>query len=538
MTARRHGWPLQDALRQLIYLGRAVTALSVLLWTTSALATTGAEEAQILNQRYQSTVPSCGANRPAYYCSGVLMRSLPGGESQDFWRLGATDGALGSVPFTYLRSDVGTNILPYSAGFIFDDVATAAGQHKPFSLRCAYPFEAALSETTADRGCDLLGGGGGQSDLSSCARFGVTDAASWVSHFEREGGIAGRQCSLSAMDSGQFKANLEAHERTGSGWSSRPTMVLIEAWNDSRPASLPIQAVFYDISHGGQLSQAQHYQLQYFNATGQWLPIVQVYFGANGKAIFGYDAKDQLDRGYRLVMDLVRRFENMSPVCEDGSPAFFCDGVLIRATGYGSGFHSWNPSPNSVARNGVSFTYLRKDINIKHLLYDNTAVGLIMREFSAPVAYPLTMRCAYPRDMGTGINNTCTRGADARFCDEIGVVSVPTWQASDKLCPFRPDVNGFQLSIDVRVALGAGYNYWNEIIISAWPQNIPDRLPIDVFFYISNLAGAQYIQQDYMNATGKFIPLIKVDLNKSSDQMFIYSPSEQATAKSGSVPAM
>ncbi|WP_231747098.1 hypothetical protein [Burkholderia sp. BDU5] len=509
------------------------------------MATTGAEEAQILNQRYQSTVPSCGANRPAYYCSGVLMRSLPGGESQDFWRLGATDGALGSVPFTYLRSDVGTNILPYSAGFIFDDVATAAGQHKPFSLRCAYPFEAALSETTADRGCDLLGGGGGQSDLSSCARFGVTDAASWVSHFEREGGIAGRQCSLSAMDSGQFKANLEAHERTGSGWSSRPTMVLIEAWNDSRPASLPIQAVFYDISHGGQLSQAQHYQLQYFNATGQWLPIVQVYFGANGKAIFGYDAKDQLDRGYRLVTDLVRRFENMSPVCEDGSPAFFCDGVLIRNTGYGATFHSWNPSPNSVSRNGVSFSYARSDVGMTILAGGANSEGLIMSELRFPTSYPLELRCAFPSNAGTGgRSDSCNRGTDHRFCDEIGVTTIAAWKThyaavgAGGQCAFRPDIINFQLSIAVRVELGVARANHNEIIIGAWPQDIPTQLPIEAFYYSgANLGGAQYIQQDYMRTTGRFIPIIRVNLTLGGAGMFSYFPNDQQTAKLGTVTA-
>lgn len=516
-------------------------ALAGLLYAATAPALTGAEVAQVLNTRYQSTAGACAVGKPAYYCSGVLIRALPGGDARNFWQHDPTDRGLGSVPFAYLRADLGTNALAASAGFVLADSLTAIGQEKPFHVRCAYPFDTAFTATLPDHGCDLLSGPAAQADPSSCAAHGVTDAASWVTHFQQQGASDSRQCSLSAADVLQFKASLVAHEAVSADWSQKPNALLVEAWDDTAPAALAIQALFYDISHGGQLSQAQRYQLQYFNATRQWLPIVKLFFGDDGKAIFGFDDRDQLDIGHEVAARIARRYADTAKACPDGSASFNCNGVLIRGTGYGAAFHSWNPSPNSVTRNGVSFSYLRADIGIRALVGRE---GLIMREFAAPVAHPLTLRCSFPVNAGTSSRpESCYKTGDNRFCHEYGVVDVESWQrlhGSVGLCPFYPNAPYFQLGAsDARIVYGGGnYTAHNEIIIAAWPQDIPTQLPIDTLYYIgSGLPGAQHIQKDYMNTTGRFIPILKVDLTQTGAPMFTYSPDDQGTAMLGTIPA-
>ncbi|ODP32483.1 hypothetical protein [Pandoraea sp. ISTKB] len=74
----------------------------------------------------------------------------------------------------------------------------------------------------------------------------------------------------------------------------------------------------------------------------------------------------------------------------------------------------------------------------------------------------------------------------------------------------------------------------NEIILAAWPQNIPEQIPIEAFFYPSANAkpGAEYIQQDYMATTGRLMPVLAVDLTSPPGSIFKYFPEDQTGAMS------
>jgi hypothetical protein len=517
----------------------------VWLSSTWALAATGPEVAQLLNKRYQNTLTECAGGRAAYFCSGVLTRGSE--PSLEFWKHGDVATQLGSESVVYLRADVGTNTLSSAYGIVFSDAFTAISQGKTLEALCAYPFPLTLD---ADRPAFGCGPAASRQDVSSCVGLGVSDAPGWLAHFEQQGREPARQCSLSAQVPAQFKVSLLAHQGIDAQWSAKATQVQIRNWDASAPKQLPIEALFYDVAQTGALLGAQKDQRDYFTATGNWLPVLRMDLSQRPEAVFGFHQQDQLYIGYQVAARLNARYADTTPTCHEGQTAFHCNGVLLRGTQASAAFHMWNPSPSSVNNNGVSFTYLRQDAGLTKPVYQQ---GFIIRESLAPTATPLIVRCAYPFDGASNrpVPDIC-RGR-GQMCDELGVTSVEAWAsryvASPRSsCAFNIDPAQFQLNIDVRPSVANG-DGWNEVVIQTWPQNIPLQIPLEVFYYSlkghytsNGLLQAQFGQRDYFQITGRFLPIVKLDLEAADGQVFSYDPDEQnapgapasTTIKSGS----
>lgn len=300
-------------------------------------------------------------------------------------------------------------------------------------------------------------------------------------------------------------------------------LVQVRNWDESTPMRTGIQALYYyDLDKPAKatgLANAQRNQLAYFQATGTWLPIVRVDLDARDGRVFGFAQQEQMYNGYRVAERLNRRYADVAITCRDGRAAFYCNGVLIRAVQGVASFKSWNPSSNSVGRNGVSFSYIRADVGTQRLAGTE---GLIYRETAAPVIKALTLRCAYPANAGTsGIPDSCRAS-----CESRGITTVAAWRSQGAGCAFSPSPAQFQLNIDVQAHGGA----WNEIIIAAWPQNIPRQLALEASFYISGsggLSGARYIQRDYYGQADKVVPVIQVGLGAGNGQVFAFLPQDQ-----------
>ncbi|MGF6131991.1 hypothetical protein ABIA54_000852 [Pseudomonas sp. EB276 TE3739] len=507
--------------------------LALLLSSTLSEAATGPETAQLLNRRYQNTVAECVGANPAYFCSGVLVRGSS--ESGEFWKHGDVATQLGAESFAYLRADLGTRTLAQPNGMIFSDSFTAIGQGKSLDVLCAYPFELALDGNRPDFGCATQTALKHARDVSSCAAQGVTDATGWLSHFQEQGQQPQRQCSLSSLVPSQFKASLVAHQGLEDDWSARPMQLQVRNWAIDAPAQLPIQALFYDITKTGALLGAQTDQRDYFNATGDWLPLLRMDLTQAPDAVFGFNQQDQLYIGYQVAARLNDRYSNTSPTCPDGTTAYYCNGVLLRGTQASTAFHMWNPSPGSVTNNGVSFTYLRVDADLKKPVYKQ---GFIVRESAAPAATPLAVMCAYPFDGATSrpVEDTCRiRG---EMCNELGVTSVQAWASRyaanpRNSCAFNIDAEQFQLNIDVRPSVPNG-DGWNEVMIRTWPQDIPLQIPMEVFYYSltghydsNGLLQAQFGQRDYFQITGRFLPIVRLNLEAADGRVFSYIPDDQ-----------
>lgn len=512
---------------------RAVWSV-VLCWGFSLsahAALTGPQMAMELNQRFADDSSACVVDKPAFYCSGVLVRALPAAHTATFWSHDAVSTTVGAEGFAYLRADVGTRSLGQPSGLVFSSYLAAVAQGKSLDVLCAYPLVSQVDAARSDFGCapsrtvSRSFNGHAQSqedDRSSCALSNVGSASQWLAHFAQVGGVRHLQCSFSSRVAVQFKASLEAHRQTDA--SAEPMELRVRNWDASAPARMPLDALFYDVNQSNALLAAQRDQLDYFTATGEWLPVLRLNLQDSPGAVFGFDIKDQLYRGYQVAADINARYANTAPVCTDAQASFYCNGVLIRGAEASAAFHAWNPSPNSQSRNGVSFTYLRADSKVKSLA--GTA-GFIFRASQWPVAHPATLRCAYPANAGTsGIPGSCRAS-----CRDSGVTTGEAWRSRysgspGSSCAFTPDADAFQLSLQVRSYFSS--TAWNEIIIAAWPQNIPKQLPLEAFFYSSNgLAAAQFIQKDYFVTTARYLPIVKLDLNAAVGSVFSFDPQVQ-----------
>jgi hypothetical protein len=511
---------------------RAATVLLSLLCLNVYAALTGPETAQLLNNRYQSTATLCAASKPAWYCNGVLVQTQARTTGQTFWQHDSDATTLGAEAFTYLRSDLGIRQLTHANGVIFSDLFTAVGAGKTLDVLCAYPFNLELDPARSDNGCAIANARmQSAADASSCSKLGVIDSPTWLAHFQQSGSDPTQQCSLSALDSWQFDASLKAHESLGSEWSAKTNRLQVRNWDSSAPQSVPVQALFYDVHQSGSLPAAQKDQRDYFDATGQWLPVLRIDLANDSAKVFGFNLQDQLYTGYQVAAAMNARYADTRTECSSQQAAYFCDGVLFRSNDATPAFHAWDPSPGSVRNNGVSFSYVRSDITINKLVYSRP-FGFTFKALAAPALHPPTVRCAYPYDAGTsGSPDPCTFLGE---CKALGITSVESWLvrysgSPGRGCAFGPDAAQFQLSIDVRLQFPSRLD-WNEIMIAAWPQNIPDQLPLEALFYQVGSGGlphAQFIQTDYFQQTQRFLPIVAMNLLAPGGAMFSFDPSDQ-----------
>jgi hypothetical protein len=462
-----------------------------------------------------------------------LVRGSP--EAGEFWQHDATSTQLGAESFSYLRADLEIQRVAKKYGVVFSDQFTAIGEGKVLDVLCIYPYAFIPASNRPDFGCGLTIDERTRQDPASCAAQGVSDAQSWVTHFQQQGYYPPEQCSFSSRTPALFKASLVAHESVGGIWSAHPNMVQIRNWDATAPRQIPIQALFYDVLQSGSLLGAQKDQRDYFAATGDWLPILRMNLQQPPGAVFGFNQQDQLYTGYQVASRLNARYEHTSPTCQTGKSAYFCNGVLLRGSQASAAFHMWNPSPMSVGNGGVSFTYLRRDAGLTKPVYSQ---GFLIRESFAPAAYPLNVMCAYPFDGATSRPDQDTCRIRGDLCDELGITTVQAWatryaSAPRSSCAFNIDPAQFQLSIDVRPTAPNG-DGWNEVMIQTWPQDIPLKIPVEAFYYslkahynANGLAQAQFAQRDCFQSTGRFLPIVLVDLEATADQVFRYNPADQ-----------
>lgn len=238
------------------------------------------------------------------------------------------------------------------------------------------------------------------------------------------------------------------------------------------------------------------------------------------------------DPGRSVVLSLQQRFDDIRPECADRSAAINCNGVIVRAIRNTSNPAFWNPSPENVERKGVSFSYIRQDVGNELLAGD---AGLIMAPLGKPSEQPLTVKCVFPLNAATDSRiESCGTEAFPLPCHLSGVVDIPTWQAhfaeytGTNACYFEPTAQWFQFSIDVRqhFPIPAHRRIWNEVVIAPWPEDIPEKLPLEALYYTGEgLGRARQMQDSFMAATGKFIPIVQIDLTRNP--VFYYEPKDQ-----------
>ncbi len=242
-------------------------------------------------------------------------------------------------------------------------------------------------------------------------------------------------------------------------------------------------------------------------------------------------------------------------------PAYLCSGIILRSTTPGATFYSWSPSPKDQNVGGVSFYYIRKDAKVTWFLEQN---GFSLYPAMGDYKYKgpakknrLNVICAFPVDAGTDVRGApagcalSALGTTGPMCQGIGVYTADQWIARfvatnggmEAQCGFdvstgapapkvsRGNVNAadaFMQMIYALKKLGAtGFANHTELRIGVWPEDWNAQMPIQSFWYIGVYKGAGWAnarkdQVDYFNATGEFVPVIKMKLPASQADDFSF----------------
>lgn len=247
-----------------------------------AKADIGTDTAQLLTMMYQDTREDCGgASRPAFLCSGVLLRATTPSTAYQFYSVSPASQSRGGVSVSYLRRDAKFKSLAFSmnSGFIFDSVMDNPASHQDYRVLCAFPIDGA-SDRRSGNGC-------GDYNLTSavetaCQQLGVTTAEQWMTRY-RQANPSYKQGSQCAFDVRQgathgtakaFRESLRARNQLGSEGFEMNNELVLSPWAADAPRSPSILASFYSNSAG--IAGARLSQIQWYRATRQFLPAISV----------------------------------------------------------------------------------------------------------------------------------------------------------------------------------------------------------------------------------------------------------------------
>lgn len=303
-------------------LGNSIKLLSpfflfTVLFTQAVYSTeeSGYQTAANLNRNYENIVEDCGSpTRPAFLCSGVLLRATNPNTEYFAWDPSPKSVASGGVSFSYLRKDAKFTKLAYGYlnGMILYPYAHAPEyKNTDLDVMCAFPIDAGTNERT-NAGC---GAHWAYPDTSiSCQEQGVFTSKTWIAHYDDVdvgGNKNAHQCGFTTSEaSGEdpttmFNQAILSQSELPDGSFRTQNELRIATWDtkdQNYPENFPIQAFFYIYKQSGSntpiekgLVGAQESQETYYQVTRIWVPIVRMTLPLTTKddAHFEYSKDDQ-----------------------------------------------------------------------------------------------------------------------------------------------------------------------------------------------------------------------------------------------------
>jgi len=240
---------------------------------------------------------------------------------------------------------------------------------------------------------------------------------------------------------------------------------------------------------------------------------------------------------------------------------YFCSGVLLRTVDDG-GFKPWEYSPTAIRLRGISFSWLRSDVTTPNLYHAAGFILLSPTDYQngvvpGIVAQDLTV-CVYPFDAWTTrMMNRNYAGCDFEgtgtgvpqkhwgSCEsKLNIFSSGQWntyfnsvaKVNYKQCSWNADnPQGWRNMIESRLVFNDQHG-WNEVMLEGPPTGHEDnyneamRYWTTAFFYdIKKTDALKYAQnfQRKMAATGKRVPILKLDFSAAARSRFQYQLADQ-----------
>lgn len=244
------------------------------------------------------------------------------------------------------------------------------------------------------------------------------------------------------------------------------------------------------------------------------------------------------------------------------TPVFLCSGILLRGTSaFSTAYHAWNPNPNSTKPGGVSFSYMRRDASFNKLAYGYTHGFTVWPIFHLPAGkFEMEVLCYFPMDGATDLRSDAGCGphrdhpVESVPCQQKNppIVTGAAWledyedapagtSKRDQSCGFTMVTGTANSAAIFKEAMhvldlnrGAFFTSQDETIIATWQPNLEATIPLESFFYVSNLSGLQDSKSDqndfYVTSGGIWRPVIRVTLPQApgAEATFVFRPEDQA----------
>lgn len=247
--------------------------------------------------------------------------------------------------------------------------------------------------------------------------------------------------------------------------------------------------------------------------------------------------------GDETAANLQARYLAMPTHCgSSNKPRFLCAGIILKGTTSSTEAKSWNPTTEEQSVGGMSFSYLARDA-VFDRLKGNASNGFIVYpgDQRPEGIQALQIQCFFPTegDSAHREDQGCGRSAlddeRSRACHEQGIQTAEAWRANYRGHPARQcgfatkaglgdtAVKGFNEGIRaIGMLPDIPFRTNNELVGETWQRDIPQRLPIEAFFYLPDrplaLQKAQQDQRQFYQETGTFVPVITLSLPNAGQQ--------------------
>jgi len=249
---------------------------------------------------------------------------------------------------------------------------------------------------------------------------------------------------------------------------------------------------------------------------------------------------------------------------------YFCTGVLLRTTDNGD-FNPWEASPTALQLHATSFSWIRHDLNTAGFFKSAGFILLNPADILAEAVYGpefprfgitrnTFVKCVFPFDAwttrtmnrnydgcdleGTGLGTPLMDQPWGSCDNRLGFTLASQWdkyfrdagQINYKQCSWNADsTTGWEKMIASHNNF-TGQSSWNEVLIYNWGpaghESVTEgmRKWIVAFFYdparANSLSIAQIFQRK-MAATGKRVPVLRLDFAAAAAQRFQFRTEDQ-----------
>jgi len=257
-------------------------------------------------RRYHNTTAPCDAaqDKADYLCTGVLIRGTHPGEAKHVWwpepkSLDGTSRATGGVSFSYLREDLKMldTAWSYPNGFT---VFPQMGKYKApddkikLTVLCAFPVDG-WTDLRDNKGCGTTVKFPQTSQVCPADMTGQK----WVDTYPTLKGDAVCGFDMTTQSRAAFKPIVDAmHILQGKkSGTNADDELRIAAWpaDDETSKVFPIESFFYKAGSEQGLKNAQADQLDFYNSTKQFVPVIKIVFPSTTASSydFSYTKADQ-----------------------------------------------------------------------------------------------------------------------------------------------------------------------------------------------------------------------------------------------------